>query len=159
MSWNFSGAVVGSVGSVQFQIVPCPRSYLFSVSVGPLQCLGSANYRALICHCCHFQSGSRFFILASSVCRSLQCLISALRGGGEGGHLFRLTCSVVLCCGGALHTNVAGVCGERSQCTYGPHGVCPSSRCVLPGLRCSGSRVPCRGAIRSGVSVSCPSRV
>ena len=96
MSWNFSGAVVGSVGSVQFQIVPCPRSYLFSMSVGPLQCLGSDNYRALICHCCHFQSGSRFFILASSVCRSLQCLISALRGGGEGGHLFRLTCSVVL---------------------------------------------------------------
>ena len=58
MSWNFSGAVVGSVGSVQFQIVPCPSSYLFSMSVGPLQCLVSANYRALICHSCHFQSGS-----------------------------------------------------------------------------------------------------
>ena len=36
------------------------------------------------------------FILASSVCWSLQCLISALTQGGEGGHLFRLTCSVVL---------------------------------------------------------------
>ena len=36
------------------------------------------------------------FILASSVCKSLQCLISALTQGGEGGHLFRLTCSVVL---------------------------------------------------------------
>ena len=36
------------------------------------------------------------FILASSVCQSLQCLISALTQGGKGGHLFRLTCSVVL---------------------------------------------------------------
>ena len=36
------------------------------------------------------------FYLASSVCRCLQCLISALTQGGEGGHLFRLSCSVVL---------------------------------------------------------------
>ena len=36
------------------------------------------------------------FILASSVCKSLQYLISALTQGVEGGHLFRLTCSVVL---------------------------------------------------------------
>ena len=36
------------------------------------------------------------FILASSVCKSLQCLTSTLTQGGEGGHLFRLTCSVVL---------------------------------------------------------------
>ena len=36
------------------------------------------------------------FILASSVCKSLQCLISSLTQGVDGGHLFRLTCSVVL---------------------------------------------------------------
>ena len=54
------------------------------------------NYRILIYCTCHFQSGSICFILASSVCKSLQCLISALTQGGEGGHLFRLTCSVVL---------------------------------------------------------------
>ena len=36
------------------------------------------------------------FILPSSVCKSLQCLISALTQGSKGGHLFRLTCSVVL---------------------------------------------------------------
>ena len=35
------------------------------------------------------------FILAS-VCKPLQCLICTLTQGGEGGHLFRLTCSVVL---------------------------------------------------------------
>ena len=42
----------------------------------------------------HFQGGS--LCLASSVCWSLQCLISALTQGGGGGHFFRLTCSVVL---------------------------------------------------------------
>ena len=72
---NFFGAVADSVGSVQFQIVPCSSLY-FSRSIGPCQCLVNANYRVLICHSCHFQSGSRFFILASSVCKSLQCLIS-----------------------------------------------------------------------------------
>ena len=36
------------------------------------------------------------FILASSVCKSLQYLTSALTQGGEGGHLFRLTCPIVL---------------------------------------------------------------
>ena len=42
----------------------------------------------------HFQSGSLFlFILASSVCRSLPCLISVLTQEGEGGHLFRLLLS------------------------------------------------------------------
>ena len=35
ISRNFSGAVVGSVGSVQFQIVPCSSLYLFSRSIGP----------------------------------------------------------------------------------------------------------------------------
>ena len=36
------------------------------------------------------------FILASSFCWSLLCLISSLTEGGESGHFFRLTCSVVL---------------------------------------------------------------
>ena len=36
------------------------------------------------------------FILAVSVCKSPGCLISAPAQEGEGGHLFRLTCSVVL---------------------------------------------------------------
>ena len=37
---------------------------------------------------------SSSFILASSFCKSLQCLISVLTQRGEGGHLFSLTCSV-----------------------------------------------------------------
>ena len=36
------------------------------------------------------------FIFASSVCKFLQCLISALTQGGEGDNLFRLTFSLVL---------------------------------------------------------------
>ena len=71
------------------------------------------------------------FILASSVCKSLQCLISTLTQGGEGGHLFRLTCSVVLWGGrntaSKYHWDVWGVLAVS-----GPHWVCPRSRaCVL----------------------------
>ena len=35
-------------------------------------------------------------VFASSVCWSLQCLISALTHRGGGGHFFRLPCSVML---------------------------------------------------------------
>ena len=65
-------------------------------------------------------------VLASSVCmQSLQCLISALTQGGEDGHLFMLTCSVVLWEGRNLaniyHWRVWGVLAM-----YGPHWVCPT---------------------------------
>ena len=69
------------------------------------------------------------FILASSVCKSLQCLISALTQGAV--VVTFLGSLVESCCweGGALQTNVPGVCGERSQCLghtgFAPaHGVC-----------------------------------
>ena len=60
ISRNFSGAVEGSVGSVQFQIVLCSSLYFFSRSIGPFQCLVNANYRASICCTCHFHSSSLF---------------------------------------------------------------------------------------------------
>ena len=73
------------------------------------------------------------FILASFVCKSLQCLISTLTQGSEDGHLFRLTCSVVLWGGrdtaNRYHWHVWGVLA-----VYGPHWVCPNSKwCVLLG--------------------------
>ena len=37
ISRNFSGAAEDSVGSVQFQIVPCFSLYFFSVSIDPFQ--------------------------------------------------------------------------------------------------------------------------
>ena len=86
---------------------------------------------------------SSLFTLACSFCKSLQCLISALTQGGEGGHLLKLTCSVVLW-GGRDTANIAGVCGEHSQ--YMDHtGFAPAQggRC-FPGPHCSGSRVLCR---------------
>ena len=65
---NFSGAVVGSVESVQFQTVPCSSLYLFSSSVGPLQCLVKVNCRVLICFICHSQSSSLLFVYFGFLC-------------------------------------------------------------------------------------------
>ena len=84
---------------------------------------------------------SSLFILASSVCKSLQCLISTLTKGGKRGHLFRLTCSVLLWGGrntaNKYHWSVWGVLAVS-----GPHWVCPNSqRVCFPGLHCSGSRL------------------
>ena len=80
------------------------------------------------------------FILASSVCWSFQCLISALKKGGEGGHLFRLTYSVVLWGG----RSTANKYPWRVLTVSWPHWVCPRSRCVcFPSLHCSGSRLLC----------------
>ena len=70
---------------------------------------------------------SSLFLLVSSVCKSLQYLTSTLTQGGEGGHLFRLTCSIVL------------------------WGVCPCPRHVFfPSLHCSGSRLLCRKLSEAG---------
>ena len=67
--------------------------------------------------------------MASPVCTSLQCLISALTKGAK---VVTYSGSLVqLCCGeeGILQTNITGVCGECSQCLghtgFAPtHGVC-----------------------------------
>ena len=60
----------------------------------------SANYRVLICCTCHFQSSS-LFILASSVCWSLQCLISSLTQGVK--VVTYLGLLVQSCCGEREH--------------------------------------------------------
>ena len=83
------------------------------------------------------------FILAS-VYWSLQCLISALTQEGDGGHFFRLTCSVVLWGGrntaNKYHWRVWGVFA-----VFQLHWVCSCSQCVyFHGLHFSGSRLLCR---------------
>ena len=79
------------------------------------------------------------------VCKSLQCLISTLTQGGEGGCLFRLTCSVVLW-GGRNTANKYHWCVWGVLAVYGPHWVCPHSRHVcLLSLHFSSSRLLCRG--------------
>ena len=124
---NFSGAVVGRVGSVQFQIVPC-SSLARSNVVG-------VNYRDF--NLLHLSLPKRFSLyLASNVCRSPQCLTCALTQGGEGGRVFRLTCSSVLWgrrgTAGKSHW-LARVGSARSVCATLGLCVC------FPRLRCSGS--------------------
>ena len=82
ISRNFSGAVAGSVGSVQFQIVPCSSLYFFSRSIGPSN-VASASYRVLICCTCHFQSGSLFFIYFGFLCLQVS-LVSNFRPDTRG---------------------------------------------------------------------------
>ena len=99
------------------------------------------------------------FILAFSVSRCLQCLVSTLTQGGRGGHLFGLTCSVVLWEG-------RDTANKRHWCVWGilvadgPHWVCHSWRqCVLPGstlLRLQGA---VQATVPRGPCVSCTSQV
>ena len=146
--------------SFLFQIVPCSSLYFFSRSIGPFQCLVNVNYRVLICCTCHFQSvPSSFLILASSVCKSLQCLISALTQGAK--VVTYLGSLVQLCCGegGTLQTNITGMCGECSQCMdHTGFAPAPGGMC-FPGLHCSGSRLLFRNTVQSGPCISCTSHV
>ena len=91
-----------------------------------------------MCCTCHFQSGS--LCLASSVCWSLQCLISALTQGGGGGFLFRFTCSVVLW-GGRGTADKYHWCVWGALSVFWPHWVCPHSRVCAFCLHCSGSQL------------------
>ena len=130
---------MGSVGSVQFQIVPCSSLY-FSRSIGPFQCSQCQPQGFNLLHL-SLPKWFPLFILAS-VCKSVQCLFSALPQGGEGGHLFRLTCSVVLWGGGTLQTNITDVCGECSHCLgytgFAPvHDVCAFPVYNTQALGCS----------------------
>ena len=73
---------------------------------------------------------------------------------GEGGHLFRLTCSVVLW--GGRNRN----CRQPLACVGGARGawahwVCLAHGTCFPGLRCSGSRLLHRGLSAAG-RVACP---
>ena len=111
------------------------------------------------------------FILAFSVCKCLLCLIFDLTQGGEGGHLFRLTCGE----GGTLQITITSECGECSQC-FSRTGFAPAHSvyafmvytaqvqdalqgdCLkwalrfvhFPVLSCSGSRVLHKGADSAG---------
>ena len=71
---------------------------------------------------------SSLFLLVSSVCKSLQYLTSALTQRGEGGNLFRLTCSVVLQGGSKTankyHWHVWGVLAVFGPQWAQTHGVC-----------------------------------
>ena len=144
----------------QFQIVPYSSLYFFSRSIGPFQCLVNANYRILLCCTCYFQSGSLFFVYFAFVClQPLWCLISALKQEGKSGHLFRLTCSVVLW-EGRNTANKYHWCVWGVLTVYGPHWVWPSLwHLCFPSLHCSGSMFLWRATVQSMPWVACTSQI
>ena len=94
----------------------------------------------------HQSLAKRFplFILASSVCWSLHCLISALTKGVGAKVVTSLGSLVQSCCGdgGTLQTNITGMCGECSQCFsrtgFAPtHGMCVFMVYTSQALGCS----------------------
>ena len=108
----------------------------------------------------HLSLPKRFllFILASSVCWSLQCLISALTQGSGGGHFLRLPCSVLLWGGrntaNEYHWHLWGVLTVIQS-----HWVCPCSwRVCFPSLNCLGSRLLCQELSEAGPGLCAPSR-
>ena len=85
----------------------------------------SVNYRALICCTCHFQSRSLFLVCFGFLCLQVSSAPNFRPDtDGEGGHLFRLTCSVVLWGGRSPANKITGVCGELP--VSGPHWVSPA---------------------------------
>ena len=121
------------MGSVQFHIVPCSNLYFFSRSTGPFQCLVNANYRVSICSACHFASSSLLFVYFGLLCLQVSSVSNFHPDTrGWGGHLFRLTCSVVLWGGrntaNKYHWDVWGV-----LIVYGPHWVALAhGACTFP---------------------------
>ena len=147
---------MGSVGPVQFHIVPCSSLYLFSRSIGPLQCLVNINYRVLICCTCHFQSCSLF----GSLCLQVSLVFNFHPDiKGQSGHLHRLTCLAVLWRGRDVTKNTTGVCGKCFQ-QMGHIGLATAqSNVYFPGPHCSDSRVLCEGTVPHGPCISCTSQV
>ena len=149
------------------------------------KCTISVNCRVLICCTCNFWSGFLLFVyLASSVCKSLQCLMSALHK--EAKVITNSGSLVQLCCreGGTMQTNITGMCGECLQCgaTLGmsePKVACASWVYTAQVLSCSArvlsqvgpafhapprskqlrfSHTP-KGTDLDGLCILCPSRV
>ena len=140
---------MGSVGSVQFQRVSYSSLYLFSRSIGLLQCTVNISCGVLICCTCCFQSSFLLFVCFGFLCLQVSSVSNFCPDprGQQSGHLFRHTCSIVLQRGrntaNKYHWRVWGV-----LTVSGSHWVFPCSRPVcFPGLHCSGSRLLCRGTV------------
>ena len=160
MSRNLSGAVVGSVRSIQFHIFPGSSLYLFSRSIGPFQCLVNVNYRFLICCTCHFQSGSLFFVYFGFLCLQVSSVSNfcpdtrGQRWSLIQAHLF--SCAV----GREEHCKqISLVCVGCARSVWTTLGLPPLMACVFPSLPCSASRLLCRGTFQSRHWIFCTSQV
>ena len=94
------------------------------------------------------------FIFASFLCKSLQCLISALTQGAKVATY--LGSLVQLCCGegGILQTNTTGMCGECLQC-LGHTGFAPT-HCVCAFLVYTAQASGCSAAELSELGPGLP---
>ena len=127
-----------------------PASGFQSYSYSSLKIAPSVTSRAVL---------SSLFIFASSVCKSLWCLISTMTQRGESSHLFSLTCSVVLWGGRDTANKYHCVCWECLQCMYHTGFATVQGNTCFPDLHCSGSRVFCKGTVPSGPCASHTSQV
>ena len=106
----------------------------------------SINFRVLICCTCNFGSSSLLFVyLASSVCKSLQCLISALHKEAK------------------VITNL----GSLIQCVVGKEGQCKLISLACVGSACSiwatlglsEPKLACASWVYTAQALSCSARV
>ena len=140
-----------------------------------MHCL-SIKCRVLVCCTCHFQNGSSSFVYFGFLCSQVSSVSNFCSDTrGEGGHLFRLTCSDVLWEGGILQQICWHVSGVPA--VDGPPWVCHSPRLRLQGalqglcprwalhlvhvpcLSCSGSWALHKGTDPDGLCVLYPSQV
>ena len=130
---------MGSVGSVQFQIVPCSSLY-FSRSIGSFQCSQCQPQGFNLLHL-SLPNGSLclFWLLFASLFKVF--FLPCHKGVKV---VIYLGSFVQLCCGegGILQTNINGVCGECSHCLsytgFAPvHDVCAFPVYNTQALGCS----------------------
>ena len=101
--------------------------YLFSRSIGPLQCIVNLNYRVLICFTCHFQSGSLFFVYFGFLCLQVSS-VSNFHPDTRGQKWSLISAHLFSCVVGReghykYHCRVWGVLA-----VCGPHWFCHSPR-------------------------------
>ena len=99
---------------------------------------------------------SSLLILSSSVCKSLQCLISTLTQGlkvvTDLDSLFQLCCGE----GGILQINITGMCVGSAFSVWTTLGLPQLTEvCAFLNLHCSGSRLFYRGTVQRGPCISC----
>ena len=153
MSRNFSRAVVGSVGSVQCDIVHCSSLYLFlrSIVVPQIHSL-SITCRVLIFCTCHVQGVSPFFAYFGFFCLQVS---SVSNSGPDTKEKKPLIQAHFFSCamgkeGGTMQTNIVGMYGEWSQwMDHSGFATAQGNMCFLD-PHYSGSRVLCKGIVPSG---------
>ena len=140
---------MSSVGSVQFQIVPCSGLYLSLIYVfAPQMHSLIINFRILMCCPCYFLGGFPFFAYFGFLCLQISSVYNILQTlGSKGSQLLRLhllSCAVekeghckqiLLACARSapLGWNSLGLPQPESSCTSWVHTI-QAPACSVRGL-------------------------